>query len=144
LPWKKMGDIRYPATLLSVCAWAFWIVTANTILIRNFQHSLKGMARSDRHNWMLGIRTVFLQPPTSTALTVICVPSTDPSLVYEFLINMTIASIFRLSPCGGKPDGDKPFRNPQDKVVHPGYLHNLQSIHYSKCWHCLGLKYSWS
>jgi hypothetical protein len=135
LCWRFFLDcmtIRYIATLLSVRVWAFWIVTANTIWIRNcLQHSSKGMAQSDRHNWMLGIRTVSLQPPTSAALTIIHVQLTDPSLVSEFLINTPIVSIFILSACSGKPDGDKLFRNPQDEVVHPAYLHNLQSIHYS-------------
>lgn len=40
---------------------SLWIVTANTILSEN-------VLRYDGHKWILGIRTIFLQPPTSPAM----------------------------------------------------------------------------
>jgi hypothetical protein len=45
------------------------IVIAKALVIGDLiLRGLKGMIGRDAHNWMLGIRIVFLQPVTSTAL----------------------------------------------------------------------------
>jgi hypothetical protein len=84
-PWGDTGDGGYIPMRLSLYPWTLLIVIAKAILIGNrFLHSLKGMAGSDGHNRILGIRTVFIEPVTSAALqcscksfTIIRVPSTN-------------------------------------------------------------------
>ena len=71
---KKSGyNANIPAHL-SFCPWASFIVLAHAILIWNrLLRSLKG---SDGHNWILGIRIVFLEPGISTAVQCSCKPLT--------------------------------------------------------------------
>jgi len=70
---RGRGNGRCIQTHLSIWPWAMLIVTAKGILIRSYvHHSWKEMVGSDRHNWILGIRIVFLDPVTSAAMQCLC------------------------------------------------------------------------
>jgi len=67
-PWGKMGDGEYSAAGSSVYPWALLNIIASVIFIGNRPlHSWKGMAGCYGHSWMVGIRTVWLEPVTPAA-----------------------------------------------------------------------------
>jgi hypothetical protein len=56
--------------------------------------------------------------------------------------NMRTVIILRYGVFDSRPDGDKPFRNSEDRSVRSARLPNIQRLNYGKSWNPLGLKYS--
>jgi hypothetical protein len=55
---------------------------------------------------------------------------------------MRIVIILRCRVWGGRPDGDKLFRNAKDRAVRSTCLRSLRRLKNSKSWNRLGLKHS--
>jgi hypothetical protein len=63
-------------------------------------HSLKGIARSDEHNWVLGVGIVFLAPVTFAAMLVLPPPEAKESrhiMYVPWLLAEAALSMFNVS-----------------------------------------------